>query len=124
MGIKGFCILKSTQTVRGYAGDFAELLDTPLVIFDVAVNGDGFLIMNKSMTAMADVRMPDVDRYFLCEIVCGVVIPPDLSIEQKMAEVTKRIARKGGYNNIIKNMVIAGSLAKGKFDDRFLFEMQ
>lgn len=122
MGIKGFCILKSTQTVRGYAGDIAELLNTPLVIFDVAVNGDGFLIMNKSMTAMADVRMPDVDRYFLCEIIGGVVIPPDLSIEQKMAEITKRRARKGGYNDIIKNMVIAGSLAKGKFDDRFLFE--
>lgn len=122
MGIKGFCILKSTQTVRGYAGDVADLLNTPLVIFDVAVNGDGFLVFNKQMTALADVRMPDVDRHFLCEIVCGVVIPPNLPLEQKMAEVAKRQLRKGGYNNIIKNMVIAGSLAKGKFDDRFLFE--
>ena len=122
MNIKGFCMLKSTQTVRGYAGNAAELLGTPLAIFDVAVNGDGFLVFNKEMTALADVRMPDVDLYFLCEIVNGVVIPPNLSFEQKMAEVAKRIGRKGGYNNIIKNMVIAGSLAKGKFDDRFLFD--
>ena len=124
MGIKGFCILKNFATVRGYRGNLAELLNTPLVIMDVAVDKSGFLILNKQHTAMADVQMSDVDRYFLCEIVCGVVLPPNLTQEQKAAGVAKRISRKGGYNHIVKNMVIAASLTKGEFNDDFLFELQ
>lgn len=124
MGIKGFCILKNYETVRGYRGNLAELLGAPLVIMDVAVDNSGFLILNKQQTAMADVQMSDVDRYFLCEIFAGVVLPPNLSLEQKLVESGKRITRKGGYNKILANMVIAGSLAKGVFNDDFLFELQ
>ncbi|MBR1525175.1 MAG: hypothetical protein IJ640_00745 [Prevotella sp.] len=124
MGIKGFCILKNYETVRGYRGNLAELLNTPLVIMDVAVDNSGFLILNKQHTAMADVQMSDVDKYFLCEIVCGVVLPPNLTQEQKAAGVAKRVSRKGGYNHIVKNIVIAASLATGVFNDDFLFELQ
>ena len=103
MGIKGFCILKNYETVRGYRGNLAELLGVPLVIIDVAVDKSGFLILNKQQT---------------------VVLPPNLSLEQKLVESGKRITRKGGYNKILTNMVIAGSLAKGVFNDDFLFELQ
>jgi hypothetical protein len=32
--------------------------------------------------------------------------------------------RKGGYNGLVRNMVIEASLMKGKFHDSFLWAMQ
>ena len=39
-------------------------------------------------------------------------------------EVSKRMFRKGGYNDIVKKMVIAASLNRGEFNDVFLFQKQ
>ena len=51
--IQGYCILKSTNTVEGYAGDPKELLKAPFLrIFDIAVNNDGFMVLNPQGTAL------------------------------------------------------------------------
>ena len=124
MDIKGYCLLKSVDTVRGYRGDKNDLLGAPLTIIDVAVGNSGFLVLNRKHTAIADVRMSDVNLYFFCDIVCGVVLPPNLPYEKKMVEVAKRLSRKGGYNKAIRCMVIGASIVKGEFNDDFLFEQQ
>lgn len=123
--IKGYCTLKSINTVTGYAFNPEELLKAPFLrIFDIAVNNDGFMVLNPQGTALAVVDMPDVDRYFLCDDVAGVLIPKGLYFMQQLVEVAKRQSRKGGYNEIIRRMVIGASLHAGKFNDDFLFELQ
>lgn len=120
--IRGYCVLKSTNTVKGYAGDPKELLDAfVLRIVDVAVDNSGFLVLNKQGTALAMVDMPDVQMHFLCSTFGGVILPPNLSFAEQGREFTKRVMIKGGYTNIVKSAVIATSLIENKFDDDFLF---
>ena len=46
MEIKGYCMLKSTNTVTGYVGDMKDLLPPhALRIIDIAVDGNGFLVI-------------------------------------------------------------------------------
>ena len=55
--IKGYCVLRSTDHVMGYAGDLKELqFPHCLRIIDIAVNNSGFLVLNPQGTALADVR--------------------------------------------------------------------
>lgn len=123
--IRGYCTLKNINTVKGYIYNPEELLKAPFLrIFDIAVGNDGFMILNPQGTALAMVDMPDVDRYFLCDDMAGVLIPPDLTFMQQLIEVAMRQSRKGGYNEIIRRMVIGASLHAGKFNDDFLFEKQ
>jgi hypothetical protein len=123
--IQGYCVLKSTNTVKGYAGDPKELLDAFILrIVDVAVDNSGFLVLNEQGTALAMVDMPDVQMHFLCSKLDGVIIPPNLSLIDQMKEVHKRLMIKGGYTDIVRCTVIATSLKQNKFNDDFLFTNQ
>lgn len=43
MEIQGYCMLKSTNTVKGYYGEIEDLLPpNALRILDIAVDGNGF----------------------------------------------------------------------------------
>lgn len=45
--IRGYCTLKSTNTVKGYIYNLEELLKAPFLrIFDIAVGNDGFMVLN------------------------------------------------------------------------------
>lgn len=123
MEIQGYCMLKSTNTVKGYAGEMSELLKPNyLRIIDIAVDGGGFLVLNSTGSALAMVEKSDVDMYFLCNVYCGVICPPNMNLFEKMAFAQSRIGRKGGYNNIVASIVIYTSLTKGEFTDSFLFQ--
>jgi hypothetical protein len=135
-GVKGYCQLKSIEhCFIGYSKDIDPDGYTAienylkkalfLPIQDVAVDNSGFLILVNAENipqCLVDVRdMSDVARYFFCEEVCGIVCPPNLTELQKIGFRMSRLTRKGGYNNLIRNMVIAASLHKGEFTDDFLF---
>lgn len=115
-------MLKSTNTVEGYAGDIKDLLQPHILrILDIAVDDTGFLVLNSTGTALAMVDKSDVDKYFLCNVCCGVICPPSMGMLEKLEFAGKRISRKGGYSKIVANMVITASLCKGEFTDSFLF---
>lgn len=123
MEIQGYCMLKSTNTVKGYAGEISDLLQPNyLRILDIAVDGSTFLVLNSKGSALAMVEKSDVDMYFLCNVYCGVICPPNMNLFEKMAFAQSRIGRKGGYNNIVASLVILASLIKGEFTDSFLFQ--
>ena len=125
MEIKGYCMLKSTNTVRGYVGDMKELLPPhALRIMDIAVDGNSFLVLNANSSALAMVEKEDVDSLFYCSVLSGVICPPDINIAERMQFALSRQTRKGGYNNIVASLVIAASLLKGYFTDHFLFQNQ
>lgn len=122
MEIKGYCMLKSTKTVTGYVGDMKELLPPhALRIIDIAFDGNGFLVLNANSTALAMVEKEDVDYLFYCSVLNGVICPPDLNFAERLQFAISRQTRKGGYNKIVANVVIAASLSRGYFTDDFLF---
>lgn len=123
--VRGYCTLKSVETVIGYAGDPKELLnELYLQIWDVAVDNSGFLVYAPHGGFAAMVDMKDVKAYFYCSLINDVVVPPGLSVMDSILSATARRCRKGGYDWITRNMVILNSLRKGEFDDSFLFQEQ
>ena len=125
MEIKGYCMLKSTNTVTGYAGDIKHLLPpNALRIIDIAVDGNGFLVINSSGTALAMVEKEDIDKFFYCSVFNGVICPPDMDFAERLRFAIGRKGRKGGYSNIVATVVILTSLTRGEFTDDFLFQKQ
>lgn len=121
--IKGYCVLRSTEHIRGYAGDLKDLAwPHCLRIIDIAVDDSGFLVLNPKGTALADVYdMNDVFAYFLCDEFAGVLTPPDLPFLEKFAYALRR---QELYTPENRRLVIVASLAKGKLVDEFLFSKQ
>lgn len=121
--IQGYCVLKSTEHVRGYAGDLKEIAwPHCLRIIDIAVNNSGFLVLNPAGTALADVYdINDVYAYFLCEEFAGVLTPPGLSFMDKMMYAAQR---QQLYTKENRKLVIISSLTMGKLNDEFLFKKQ
>lgn len=120
--IKGYCVLRSTKSVWGYAGDLKDL-EYPhcLRIIDIAVDNSGFLVLNPQGTALADIRdMQDVYAYFLCSEYAKILCPPDISFIEQWQYAAKRISllMAGKYD---RKMVICTSLTLGKLKDDFLF---
>lgn len=133
--IKGYCLLKSTEhCFIGYDEKFdpvgyreikESLVGRPIRIVDVAVDNSGFLVLAPNGRALVDVRsMDDVDHYFFCDEFAGVFLPCGLSNQEKMVQYIRRMYRKGGYNDLLRKMVIAASLHKNEFNDNFLFAKQ
>lgn len=133
--VKGYCLLKSTEhCFIGYSETFdpagyreikESLVGRPLRIVDVAVDNSGFLVLAPNGRALVDVRsMDDVDRHFLCDELFGVLLPCGLSPQEKKVQYIRRIIRKGGYNDLLRKMVIVASLQKKEFNDEFLFAKQ
>ena len=85
---------------------------------------DSVLVLNPQGTALAMFDKEDVLRSFKCSYFNGVVLPPNLDLDEKLVFHYKLTTRKGGYNTLLANMVIANSLIKGEYDDRFLFSKQ
>lgn len=119
--IKGYCVLRSTEHVMGYAGDLKDLAwPHYLRIIDIAVNNSGFLVLNPAGTALAGIQnMNDVYTYFLCDEFAGVLTPPGLSSINKMIYAYGRIPY---YTKETRKLVIITSLTNRKLTDEFLFK--
>lgn len=121
--IKGYALIKKSQTTGRSANPIEEFVGIPVRIQDINQQGD-VLVMNPKATAIASLDACDVYRHFVCEDNGGVLIPKGLDPIAKMAAMTKRYTRKGGYPAILRRMIVANSLRLGKFSDDFIFEKQ
>jgi hypothetical protein len=121
--IVGFAhINKNATTCRG-AKNPNEFLGKVCCVMEFGVD-DSVLVLNPEGTALAMFDKEDVYRSFKCGYLSGVVTPPDLDMLGQTMYVVKAQTRKGGYNSLLRNMVIEACLAKGKFNDSFLWAMQ
>jgi hypothetical protein len=84
----------------------------------------GVICLNPQGTALAMFDKQDVYRSFKCGYSNGIVTPPNLGMFEQIIYVSKAKKRKGGYNWLVRNMVIEASLMKNNFHDSFLWAMQ
>ena len=121
--IVGFVHINKNATTCNGALNPNEFIGQTCAVMEFGVD-DCVLVLNPEGTALASFDKEDVQRSFKCGYSGGIVTPPDLDMLNQMLYVTKAQQRKGGYNNLIRNMVIAASLSKGEFSDSFLWQKQ
>lgn len=123
MDIVGFAVIKKDATTCKGANNPNEFMGEICSVIEFGHDGD-VLVLNPKGTALAMFEKCDVTTSFKCGYSSGVVTPPDLEVFHQMAYVVKATTRKGGYNKLVRNMVIAASLHKGEFNDNLLWSKQ
>lgn len=121
--IVGFAHIKKDATTCKGAENPNEFLGQTCAVMEFGVD-DCVLVLNPKSTALAMFDKEDVSASFKCGYSNGIVTPPDLNMIEQMMYVTKAQTRKGGYNYIVREMVIAASLHKNKFNDGFIWQLQ
>ena len=131
--VVGYCKLKSTEHCfigynkeedpEGYKDIEEGLLKALFIpVIDIGLDSNSLLCVEPKGRAIVDVRsLDDVASWFECREIGDVLLPKSDNEVVLMGQMVMRIGRKGGYNRLLKNMVILNSLRKGEFDDRFLF---
>ena len=92
-------------------------------VMEFAADG-GVLVIDNEASGLAMFDSKDVIRSFKCEPFMEVICPPNLTMPEKMAYYARCMTRKGGYNHIVREMVIAASLHRGEFCDSLLWQLQ
>ncbi len=122
--IVGYCtISKNAKTGLCVSEHISSFIGKDVRVLEFTDDGD-VLVVNSQGTGIATFDKCDVYRSFKCIQFSEVLMPPDLNEIDKMLYYHKVMTRKGGYNNLLKNMVIQASLMKGVFNDGFLFSKQ
>lgn len=80
------------------------------------------LLLSSGGTEMGMFDMSDVDHFFHCQVHGDIIVPKGLDVFARIAYISQRIGRKGGYDKAVSSMVVANSLIKGEVDDSFLNE--
>ena len=123
--IVGYCtIKKDAKTCRG-AKKPEDFIGQTLRVFEFNPEGD-VLVLNSKANAFAMFDAIDVHRKFECVELNDIVMPKTMKNDfmKQTIYVTKVMQRNGGYNNLLKQMVIQASLMKGEFSDNLLFAKQ
>ena len=123
--ITGYCMIKKdaktvvAENVKAFLGDTCRVME-------FSKPDGGALIMNRQGTELAMVEKEDIISSFECCQQNDILMPIELKDDflGQMSYVNKVMTRKGGYNNLLKQMVIASSLHRGTFNDYILWAKQ
>lgn len=122
MEIIGYCTIKNdAKTGRGE--NLESFIGKNCRVIEFAKDG-GVLVVNNEATGLAMFDKEDVYRKFECTLFGDVICPPNMDLLQQTFYSIKIQHRKGGYNKLLRNMIIEASLMKGKLNDDFLFQKE
>ncbi len=123
MDIQGYCLInKNAKNFISYL-PLSEFINGPVRVMEFCVDG-GVMVINAEATGLATFDKCDVVRSFKCGSFGEVVTPPGMNALEKMTYAMKANSRKGGYNYIVRQMVVASSLHKGEFSDSLIWQKQ
>lgn len=122
--IKGYVLLKSDANCNFAMGKPSDWQNKVLRAMEINEDTKSVLVINSEATHMGMFKLEECERYFHCEVMNKVILPPNLNFMDKLLEFNKRVQRKGGYNDVIYNMVVMASLHSKEFNDKFLFQKQ
>lgn len=129
MEVVGYAIISKTASTGTSAISLDEFRGQTVRVFEFAEDG-GVLVLNAKATGLAMFDKEDVRASFKCCLfpspMGDVVCPPELkdNFIKKVEYATRVNMRKGGYNNLLKEMIVHASLHKGKFNDHLLWAKQ
>jgi hypothetical protein len=121
--IVGYVQIKKDAIICKGAENPKEFIGEVCAVMEFGYDGC-VMVFNPKFTALAMFDKEDIQSSFKCGYSNGVVTPPGLNMIEQMMYVSRAQTRKGGYNNILKQMVIAASLHKNQFNDGFLWQKQ
>ena len=120
MEVVGYALIKKDAKSGVSPIDINEFIGKVVRVYEFAKDG-GVLVMNLNATGLATFDKIDIQSKFECTEFAEIICPPDLEIKDKVIYTTNVVSRIGGYSDILKKMVIAASINKGKFEDSFLW---
>jgi hypothetical protein len=123
MNLKGYAEIKAGAAAHHMMGNMEDYTVQPVRVLDWA-RGGGALVVTPDGNAMADFPAEAIARSFRCGERGYILLPPDLSPLDEMIYIGRCSARTGGYDRTLRNMVVLASLAKGRFEDGFLWAME
>jgi hypothetical protein len=115
-------IKKDPKTFRGI-GNVEKYSGKTVRVLEFGMDGCA-LVVNSEASELASFDKEDIEAQFTCDEFQNVLTPPDLNMQEQMIYADKVYKRKGGYNDLLRNMTIVASLATGKFTDTFLWQNQ
>lgn len=122
MEVVGYCTLK--KDAQGQSPiPMSEFQGQDVRVLEFATDG-GVLVINSKATGIGMFDKEHIYRKFECTVEGDIVCPPKLDFMQRIEYTMRATTRKGGYNPLLKQMVIQASLAKGQFYDHFLWAKQ
>lgn len=119
----GYVFLSKEADCSKAMGDPSDWCGKILRAMEINEDTKSILLLNNAANGMGMFDLSDAELKFKCQEINGVIIPSELGMVEKMVYQTTRLTREGGYNETVKNMVIANSLRLGKVDDNFLFQV-
>lgn len=124
MEVVGYADIRKNPTTGVSHLPISEFTGQPVRVFEFADDG-GVVVVNPNGNGLATFDRCDVHRSFRCQLEGDCLLPPDITdFADKYGYVFKVLNRKGGYNGLLRNMIIQASLMKGVFNDKFLFAKQ
>ena len=122
MDIQGYAIIRHGAQGTSAIG-IEAFYGRPVRVMEFAQDG-GVLVIDSQATGFGMFDKEHVQRSFRCTMQGHVVCPPDLDILGRMAYATQAMMRKGGYNQMVQQLVVAASLHAGEFNDSLLWSKQ
>lgn len=122
MDTVGYCTIRKGATT-GKGDKLDSFMGKDCRVLEFADDG-GVLVINQESSSIATFDKADVSRSFKCKVIGDIICSPELNEVEQIIYTSKVMGRKGGYNQLLKSMVIQAGLMKGKFNDTFLFQNQ
>ena len=119
----GFALIKKNPTTV-IGTDHIQKFDSAVVQVMEFDRWGGILAISPDGSCLAMIDKEDIKSSFQCKIIGNFICPPNLGFFEEQMYCAKCLARKGGYNDLLRKMVIGASLHKGKFNDNFLWQLQ
>lgn len=124
MEVVGFCIIKKNSTTGMSAIGVENFEGNPMRVVEFGKVDNCVMCIDSKGSAIGVFDRCDVVSSFECEIFNDIICRPNLSLVEKIQYSTRCMTRKGGYNQLLANMVITASLHKSEFNDGFLWSKQ
>ncbi len=122
MDVVGYALIKSDATSITSPIGIEHWINCPVRVLEFSFDGS-ILALNSKADSLAMIDVKDIKSSFECKVVNNLyIVAPNLSFIEESLYVGNCLQRKGGYNTIVRDMVVAASLHSGKFNDSFLWQ--
>lgn len=119
----GFALIKQDASSGVSAVDIEKFRGEIVQVLEFAKDG-GVMCIDEECTGIATFDACDVKSSFECRCIGDYILPIGLDPIEEHIYMAKVMRRKGGYNKLLRHLVIASSLHSGKFNDHVLFSRE